>query len=136
MNIAILEDNPSNLEYMQTLLQFEGHSVFAFGDAASFLDTIWATYRQDAALAYDLAIIDLMLPGRLTGLDVLHSLRAANSPLAHFPLIVISGASQNILDEVQTHFPSVPILRKPFRMQELISLLTAIGSKKDRGSSM
>ena len=29
MNIAILEDNPSNLEYIQTLLQFEGHHVFA-----------------------------------------------------------------------------------------------------------
>lgn len=130
MNIAILEDNPSNLEYIQTLLQFEGHQVFAHRDATSFLASVWANYRQDVVLAYDLAIIDLMLPGRLSGLDVLHSLRAADSPLACFPLIVVSGASQHILDEVQTHFPSVPVLSKPFRMQELISLLVAIGIKK------
>jgi len=132
MNIALLEDNPSNLEYIQTLLKFEGHQVSAHGDAASFLASIWTTYRQNAVLPYDLAIIDLMLPGRLTGLDVLHSLRAAGSPLAYFPLIVISGASQNILDEVQTHFPSVPVLRKPFRMQELNLLLAAIESGRRR----
>ena len=71
-----------------------------------------------------------MLPGRLTGLDVLHSLRAADSPLAHFPLIVISGAGQTILDEVQTLYPSIPILRKPFRRQELISVLATIHSEK------
>ncbi|HEV7235549.1 MAG TPA: response regulator [Ktedonobacteraceae bacterium] len=136
MNIAILEDNPSNLEYIRTLLQFEGHRVFAYRDAASFLASIWATYHQDAVLPYDLAIIDLMLPGRLTGLDVLHSLRASDSPLAHFPLIMVSGASQHILDEVQTHFPSVPVLRKPFRMQELISLLATISSKKEIEGSM
>ena len=132
MNIALLEDNPANLEYIQTLLQFEGHHVFAQVDAASFLASIWTPYHQNAVLPYDLAIIDLMLPGRLTGLDVLHSLRAAGSPLAYFPLIVISGASQNILDEVQTHFPSVPVLRKPFRMQELNLLLAAIESGRRR----
>lgn len=135
MNIAILEDNPSNLEYLQTLLQFEGHHVFAQGDATSFLASIWTMYRQDAVFPYDLAIIDLMLPGRITGLDVLHSLRAADSPLAYFPLIVISGASQNVLDEVETHFPAIPILRKPFRRQELISLLATIRTAKKMGDS-
>jgi DNA-binding response OmpR family regulator len=133
MNIALLEDNPANLEYIQTLLQFEGHHVFAQVDAASFLASIWTPYHQNAVLPYDLAIIDLMLPGRLTGLDVLHSLRAADSPLAYFPLIVISGASENILDAVQTHYPSVPIIRKPFRMQELISVLATIRIEKKIG---
>ncbi len=133
MNIALLEDNPANFEYIQTLLQFEGHHVFAQGDASSFIASIWAMCRQNAVLPYDLAIIDLMLPGRLSGLDVLRSLRATDSPLAYFPLMVISGASQNILDEVQTLFPSVPILRKPFRRQELISVLATIRNEKKPG---
>lgn len=136
MNVALLEDNPSNLEYIQTLLQFEGHHVFIQEDAASFLVSMWSAFHQGTGLAFDLAIIDLMLPGRLSGLDVLRSLHAADSPLLHFPLIVVSGAGQNILDEVQTHFPTVPILRKPFRMQELISAIAAIRIEKKTKDSM
>jgi len=130
MNIALLEDNPSNLEYMLTLLQLQGHLVFPHGDAASFLETLWATSQRDGSsschVTIDLALLDLMLPGELSGLDVLHSLRGTETPLANLPLIVISGAGQNILDEVQTRFPTVPVLRKPFHMRELLSMIEAI----------
>lgn len=130
MNIALLEDNPSNLEYILTLLQLQGHLVFPHGDATSFLETLWATSQRDGDspcnVTIDLALLDLMLPGELSGLDVLHSLRGTDTPLAALPLIVISGAGQNMLDEVQTRFPTVPVLRKPFHMRELLSMIEAI----------
>jgi len=130
MNIALLEDDLSNLEYLVTLLQFEGHLVFPHADAASFLDTLWATSQGNdlipLRITIDLAILDLMLPSPLSGLDILRKLRETGMPFSHLPIIVISGAGQSILDDVHTGFPTVPILRKPFQMRELLSLINAI----------
>ena len=132
MNIALLEDDLSNLEYLVTLLQFKGHLVFPHADAASFLDTLWAT-TQDSELiplriTIDLAILDILLPSPVSGLDILHSLRETETPLSHLPIIVISGASQSTLNDLHRQFPTVPILRKPFQIQELFSLIDDIGA--------
>ena len=127
MNIALLEDNPSNLEYLLTLLQLQGHLVFPHMEATALLDTLWAAVQRDdnspSHTTIDVALLDLMLPGQLSGLDVLSKLRETDSPLANLPVIVISGAGQNVLDEMQTRFPTVPVLRKPFHMCELLALL-------------
>ena len=135
MNIALLEDNPSNLEYLLTLLQLQGHLVFPHRDATAFLDTVLTAVQRDSTslshTTIDLALLDLMLPGQLSGLDVLSKLRETNSPLAHLPVIVISGAGQNVLDEMQMRFPTVPVLRKPFHMGELLSMIKAVSTAKD-----
>ncbi len=131
MNIALLEDDLSNLEYLVTLLQLKGHLVFPHADADSFLDTLWAT-TQDSELiplriTIDLAILDIVLPSAVSGLDILHTLRETGTSFSHLPAIVISGAGQSILNDVYTQFPSVPILRKPFQIQELLSLIDVFG---------
>ena len=137
MNIALLEDDLSNLEYLVTLLQFEGHLVFPHADATSFLDTLWATSQGNdlvpLRITIDLAILDLMLPSSMSGLDILHTLREAGAPLSHLPVIVISGAGQSMLDDVHTQFPTVPVLRKPFRASELLSLIDIIGTNREAG---
>ena len=132
MNIALLEDDLSNLEYLVTLLQLKGHLVFPHADAASFIDTLWAT-TQDSDLVplrvtIDLAILDILLPSPLSGLDILHMLRETGTSYSHLPIIVISGANQSILNDIRTQFPTVPILRKPFQIQELFSLIDDIGA--------
>ena len=135
MNIALLEDDLSNLEYLVTLLQFKGHLVFPHADAASFLDTLWATSQGNDLIplrtTIDLAILDLMLPSSVSGLDILHTLREAEAPLSNLPVIVISGAARSILDAVHTQFPTVPVLRKPFQTSKLLSLIDAIGINRE-----
>src|SRR5579872_3101707 len=137
MNIALLEDDLSNLEYLVTLLQFRGHLVFPHADAASFLDTLWATTQGNDLISMritvDLAILDIILPSPVSGLDILHTLRQTDTPFSHLPVIVISGASQRVLDDVHTQFPTVPILRKPFQMTELLSLINAMDVNRDAG---
>ena len=132
MNIALLEDDLSNLEYLVTLLQLKGHLVFPHADAASFLDTLWATTQNTdlipLRITIDLAILDILLPSPVSGLDILHSLRETETPHSHLPIIVISGASQSILNDVHRQFPTVPILRKPFQIHELLSLIDDIGA--------
>jgi len=134
MKIALLEDNPTNQEFMQTLLVMAGHQVFPFNDAASFLSTL-ATVSH-GALPYTFAIVDLMLPGPLSGLDVIQHIWETYPPAARLPLIVISGAGRNLLQEVQTRFPGVPVIRKPFRTQELLAAIDALGLTDETHSTI
>ncbi len=135
MNIALLEDNPSVIEYLVTLLKFSGHLVFPYVDAVSFLGSLLVPSQvNDPSLLripIDLAILDLMLPGQLSGLDVMHTLRETEISYAKLPLIVLSGSSQSTLDEVHSRFPTIPILGKPFHMRELLTLVDTIGTTRE-----
>ena len=84
-------------------------------------------YSQDNDLiplriTIDLAILDILLPSPLSGLDILHMLRETETSYSHLPIIVISGASQSILNDIHTQFPTVPILRKPFQIRRFALL--------------
>lgn len=127
MKIALLEDNPSNQDFMQTLLVMMGHEVFPYEDATSFLTALATAWHSDGRLPYTFAILDLMLPGSLSGLDVIQYIRETYPPSARLPLIVISGAGHNLLKEVQTRFPDVPVIRKPFKTRELLEAIDALG---------
>ena len=127
MKIALLEDNPVNQEFMQTLLTMEGHQVFPFHDATSFLSDLAAAWHNSGALPYTFAILDLMLPGSLSGLDAIQHIWETYPPPVRLPLIVISGAGRNLLQEVRTRFPDVPVIRKPFKTHELLAAIDALG---------
>ena len=127
MKIALLEDNPTNQEFMQTLFVMAGHQVFPFNDATLFLSTLAAASQSTGALPYAFAILDLMLPGPLSGLDVIQHIWDTYPPPARLPLIVISGAGRNVLQEVPTRFPGVPVIRKPFKTHELQKAIEALG---------
>jgi DNA-binding response OmpR family regulator len=131
MKIALLEDNPVNQEFMQTLLTMEGHQVFPFHDATSFLSDLAAAWHSAGALPYTFAILDLMLPGPLSGLDAIQRIWETYSPAARLPLIVISGAGRNLLQEVHARFPDVPVLRKPFRTHELLAAIDTLGIREE-----
>ncbi|GAC1565933.1 MAG: hypothetical protein NVS3B14_05410 [Ktedonobacteraceae bacterium] len=125
MKIALLEDNPINSEYIQTLLRIEGHQVFPHREGASLL-----TALQTAGdfFPYDMAILDLLLPGTLSGRDVMHRIQQ-EYPSRHLPCIVLSAASQRELDRVHADFPQTPIVRKPFKRQELVDAISMVFAK-------
>ena len=126
MKIALLEDNLTNQEFMQTLLVMVGHQVFPFNDAASFLSALATAWHSTGAFPYTLAILDLMLPGPLSGLDAIQHIWETYPPPARLPLIVISGAGRNLLQEARTRFPGVPVIRKPFKTHELLAAIDAL----------
>ena len=127
MKIALLEDNPSNQEFMQILLTMAGHQVFPYNDATSFLSALAVARHNEASFPYAFAIVDIMLPGPLSGLDVIQHIWEIYAPSERLPLIVISGAGRNLLHEVETRFPGVPVLRKPFKTNELLAAIDTLG---------
>jgi DNA-binding response OmpR family regulator len=119
MRIALLEDNPTNSEYMQTLLEMAGHQVFPYPQGHSLISALQTI--SDISL-YDVIIIDLLLPNSLTGLDVMHYLQEKFSAKL-LPFIVVSALSRQELDRVQADFPETPIIRKPFKGKQLVEAI-------------
>ena len=67
MRIAIIEDDPSQLELVCHWLRSAGHEAFAFQDANAFLKIMVQTQ-------FEMVILDWNL-GEVTGVDVLSRLR-------------------------------------------------------------
>jgi len=125
MRIALLEDNPANSEYMQILLELEGHQVFPHPQGHSLLSALQTL--GDVSL-YDVIIIDLLLPNTLTGQDVMHSLQE-EYPSRLLPFIVVSASSWQELKGVQADFPETPIIRKPFKSKQLLEAIQRVVSR-------
>jgi DNA-binding response OmpR family regulator len=127
MKIALLEDNPTNSEYIQTLLEMEGHEVFLHPYGHSLLT---ALQTIGDLLPYDVMIIDLWLPNSLSGQDVMHHLQK-EYPSKRLPFIVVSALSQQELDRVQADFPETPIISKPFKSRQLLDAIHLVAKHEE-----
>ncbi len=119
MKVILLEDNPINSELIQTLLRMEGHEIVPYREGDALLA---ALHTSEEAFPYDVALIDILLPGTLSGREVVYHLQQ-KYPLQHLPFVVLSAASPQELNRVQADFPQTPILRKPFKRQQLLDAI-------------
>jgi DNA-binding response OmpR family regulator len=108
--IAIIEDNNAIAQLIITALEMHNYAVKHFTEGASFFFSLQTTF-------YDLVLIDLTLPGGVSGLQVITFLREMYPTI---PIIVVSAAGENILAGLHTLYPTLPIMRKPFKIQELM----------------
>ncbi|HZU66581.1 MAG TPA: response regulator [Ktedonobacteraceae bacterium] len=122
MKIAVLEDNPDILEYMKTALEMAGHQVDTFIDGYLFLQSLLTGTAIRTPLPYDLVTIDLLLPGTISGLEAIKRIRQ-DIPAHQLPIIVITGVGVKGMQELQSLFPTIPVLHKPFRLQALLQLI-------------
>jgi DNA-binding response OmpR family regulator len=128
MNIGVLEDNPTICEYLKTALEMMGgHQISIHNYGASLLEKLFAEYRTSASLSYDLVLVDLSLPGGMSGQEVIAAIQQT-IPRNTLPIIVLSAVSSEELDHVRTTF-NVPVLRKPFKIQTLLQLIDMCGVK-------
>ncbi|WP_019571758.1 PAS domain-containing sensor histidine kinase [Thioalkalivibrio sp. ALMg3] len=121
--ILIVEDHPEILELVTGILREAGFQTCEAEDA----DTAIEILRSDAQL--DLLLCDVVLPGCLSGTDVVAQACEVRPGL---PIVMASGYTG---DEPMVGNPSgssAPVLRKPYRKAQL---LTAIHQAlhKDRG---
>ena len=119
MQIGLLEDNPAIATLLSTVLTMAGHSVCPSYDGASFLAGLFASDHISRSIPYDLLLVDLYLPGCLSGWEVVSSIRDV-IPAEKLPIIVISAASAGELKKFQASYPDIPVLQKPFGMGTLL----------------
>ena len=115
IHLLLVEDEPGMRELLANNLRFEGFAVDAAVDGAEALDRL----RRGA---YDLAVMDLMLP-KMDGFQVLHALRQSGNAL---PVLMLTarGAEQ---DRVQGLGAGADdYMTKPFSTLELVARIRAI----------
>ena len=124
MRIGLLEDNTAIHEYITAVLELAGHTVITHTIGMSLLNELFTDTGGPSPLPYELVIVDLLLPGTLSGLAVINSIRQIIPPET-LPIIVVSAASQKQLQQIDERFPDVQVLQKPFPMQKLLQLIEA-----------
>ena len=122
MKIGLLEDNPAIVDYLSIALEMAGHKVSAFTYGSSLLETIFTGPGMQYSLPYDLVIVDILLPGSMSGLQAIASLEEAIGR-GGLPMIIISAAAKEELEQVAARVPHIPLLRKPFKMSSLLQLI-------------
>jgi DNA-binding response OmpR family regulator len=115
MRILVVEDEPAISSAIRSILEAEGHAVDVAGDGPAALD--WAD-----AYAYNLAILDVILPG-MDGIAVCRALRAGGSKL---PILMLTA-----LDAIENRVTGLDAgaddyLSKPFAAAELLARVRAL----------
>ena len=116
MRLLVVEDERKVASFIRQGLQEEGYAVEVAGDGQSALDLILA------GPAYDLVVLDVMLPGR-DGLSVLKAMRDARIDT---PVLLLTARDQ-VADKVAgLDRGADDYLTKPFAFDEFLARVRAL----------
>lgn len=123
LDVLVAEDNAVNQKVIAMLLEHDGHRVHIAEDGDQALEAL-------EKRPYDLAIVDLQMPGT-DGIDVVKMFRFAHGDRADMPFIVLTAnATTDAIRECEAvgvdDFLTKPIEAKPLR--DAIRAVTANGS--------
>lgn len=139
--VGLLEDNMRIARLCATMLNYAGHDVTHYLEACECLQalavldpSLMPTFTGvpsfsnkgtmvGGPLPIDVLILDLHLP-TLPGLDVLRCLRA-NQRTRALPLIFCTAATTSEINLALTIAPDATLVEKPFRLQALVSAISA-----------
>lgn len=112
MRILYVEDNPANLFLVQRVARMGNHEIIHYGEGQPALDH----FKDDKP---DLVLMDVQLPGLLSGLDVVRALRAAGhkTPIVAVTAYAMSGDREKCLEAGCDGY-----LSKPLPVGELVEL--------------
>ncbi len=113
--ILLVEDEPGLVMTLTDRLRSEGYAVETAGDGDSGL-------KRALDEAYDLIILDVMLPNR-SGLDVCRDLRQRRNQT---PVIMLTARGQLVDKVIGLKLGADDYLSKPFEMLELLARVEAL----------
>lgn len=113
--ILVVDDEDSVRQVMEYVLTSQGHKVLTAADA----NEAWAVWREKAAVI-KLALIDVKLPGGVSGFDLEKALAAEDPTL---PVIFTCGYSPTTLSNAKELKAGENFLPKPFGMVELLNIV-------------
>ena len=126
-NILIIEDEEKIARFVELELKHEGYTADKATDGRTGLD-------MAETGAYDLIILDIMLP-QLSGIEVLRRLRKSpNEAAANVPVILLT-ARDSVTDKVTgLDMGANDYMTKPFAIEELLARIRAALRQSQNGS--
>jgi FixJ family two-component response regulator len=113
--VAVIDDDPSILKGLSSLLRSEGYNVETFGDAESFL-------KSSAADLASFVVTDIQMP-QIDGLELQDMLRKERSDL---PIVIMTA-----FDDATTRTRAIAggardLLVKPFPAEALLNQIRLV----------
>jgi DNA-binding response OmpR family regulator len=121
MNIAVLEEHPDIGDMLQHCLELAGYSVVVYSSPAPF----FAALLAPASAPVDCLIVDLPLAEGMSGGEVVQRVRKTFPALK---AILIAESSSWEIEAARRDLPGIEVLRKPFKLTTLLSLLKQLAS--------
>ncbi|MBN1313224.1 MAG: hybrid sensor histidine kinase/response regulator [Anaerolineae bacterium] len=110
--ILVVDDIPTNLEVLSTILESQGHKVRVATNGQQAIELV---YNEPP----DLILLDILMPG-ITGYDVCRQLKA-DPAVASIPVVFVSALDETF-DKVQAfEVGGVDYITKPFQAEEVIA---------------
>ena len=114
MKVLVVDDDPVVTEAIQSVLRMEGYEVAVRNNGAGCI-------AEARAWRPDLVLLDIMMPGRMSGLDVLRVLRRDSD----LPVILISARAEDSYKVLGLEYAD-DYLVKPFSMPEMLGRIRAV----------
>jgi DNA-binding response OmpR family regulator len=122
--IVIVDDDEHIRELASLYLQKEGFDVSWAGDGPAAVEKV----RQ---VAPNLVVLDLMLPGGMTGYDVCREIRHESN----VPIIMLTARDEDVDKIVGLELGADDYLTKPFNPRELVARVKAILRRADASTT-
>ncbi len=114
-HILLVEDDEDIADLLELHLSDEGHEVDCVADGDAALE-------QALDQAYDLVILDIMLPGR-DGFDICRRLRQEKRQL---PILMVTAKTEEIDKVLGLELGADDYITKPFSIREVMARVKAI----------
>jgi DNA-binding response OmpR family regulator len=116
--ILLVEDHADIRRLIRMTLEFEPVAIHEAADADAGL-------QAARTLLPDLVLLDVMMPGPRSGLDLCRALRA-DPALQHVPVVMLSACSQASERQAGMDAGATAYLVKPFSPMQLLELTTSL----------
>ncbi len=129
--ILVVEDEEIIREMLVLALEEEGYGVVTAKDGRSAIEHLKTFEANSGEQAFDLVILDLMLP-QINGLDICRLLRYQGNPI---PILMLSAKGSETDRVLGLEVGADDYLTKPFSMRELVARCRAL-LRRQRLSSL
>ncbi len=116
MRVGVVEDDALTCSMLSETIERFGHIPFIYHDGWSFLEALTGNHQPTTSDPFDIVLLDILLPGSISGIEVLNYLHLTRPEL---PLVILSAIDRHDLANIHEQFPDTRVLQKPFHLSDL-----------------